>query len=57
METTYIGWLVGIVGICIIFYLSSIESLEKSDITAITCVGWAIYILFSKGGLQWHLRQ
>ena len=54
METNYIGCLIGI---CISFYLSSIESLEKRDITAITCVGWAIYILFSKGGLKWHLLQ
>ena len=52
METNYIGCLIVI---CIIFYLSSIESLEKRDITAITCVGWAIYVLFAKGGLKWHL--
>ena len=44
-----------LIAICIIFYLSSIESLEKVDITAITCVGWTIYILFAKEGLKWHL--
>ncbi len=54
METNYIGCLIGI---CISFYLSSIESLEKRDITAITCVGWTIYVLFAKGGLKWHLPQ
>ena len=55
MEIDYIGCLIDLIGICIIFYLSSIESLEKSHITAITCVGWTIYILFAKGGLKWHL--
>ena len=54
METNYIGCLIGI---CISFYLSSIESLEKRHITAITCAGWAIYVLFAKGGLKWHLPQ
>ena len=54
METNYIGCLIGI---CISFYLSSIKSLEKGHITAITCVGWAIYVLFAKGGLEWHLPQ
>ena len=54
METNYIGCLIGI---CISFYLSSIESLEKGHITAIICVGWAIYVLFAKGGLKWHLHQ
>ena len=43
METNYIGCLIGIL---ISFYLSSIESLEERDITAITCIGWTIYILF-----------
>ena len=52
METNCVGWLISI---CLIFYLSSIESLEKRHITAITCVGWAIYVLFAKGGLKWHL--
>jgi len=50
-------YIVCLIGICIIFYLSSIESLEKTHITAITCVGWTIYILFAKGGLKWHLPQ
>lgn len=54
MATNYIGCLIGI---CISFYLSSIESLEKRHITAITSVGWTIYILFAKGGLKWHLPQ
>lgn len=36
METSYIGC---IVGIYIIFYLSSIESLEKRNITATTYLG------------------
>lgn len=54
METNYIGCLIGI---CISFYLSSIESLEKRHITAITCVDWTIYVLFAKGGLKWHLPQ
>ena len=54
METNYIGCLIGI---CISFYLSTIESLEKGHITAITCIGWTIYILFSKEGDIWHLPQ
>ena len=54
METNYIGCLIGI-GIS--FYLSSIESLEERQITAITCVSWTIYVLFAKGGLKWHLPQ
>lgn len=54
METNYIGCLIGI---CISFYLSSIESLEDHHITAITCVSWAIYVLFVKGGLKCHLPQ
>ena len=49
METNYIGCLIGI---CISFYLSSIESLDKGHIKAITCVGWTIYILFAKGGVK-----
>ena len=57
IETNFIGCLVGIFGISLIFYLSGIESLEKRDITAITCIGWIIYILFEKGGLKWHLHQ
>ena len=51
------NWIVCLIGTCIIFYLSSVESLKKLDITAITCVGWTIYILFAKGGLKWHLPQ
>ena len=47
----YIGCLIAIF---ITFYLSTIESLEKRDIKAITWVGWAIYILFAKGDLKWH---
>ena len=54
METNFIGCLISI---CLIFYLSSIESLDKRQITAITCIGWAIYALFVKGGLKWHLPQ
>jgi hypothetical protein len=49
MQANYIG---GLIAICIIFYLSGVESLEKRDITAITCIGWAIYILFAKGGVK-----
>lgn len=52
METNYIGCFLGI---CISFYLSNMQSLEKRDITVITFVGWIIYILFAKGGaFQWH---
>ena len=54
MKTNYIGYFIGI---CISFYLSSIESLEKRHITAITCVGRTIYVLFAKGGLKWHSPQ
>jgi len=50
VETNYIGCLIGM---CI----SGIESLEKRHITAITCVGWTIYVLLAKGGLKWHLPQ
>ena len=58
MGTNYIEFLIGMsISLCIIFYLSTIESLEKRHITAITCVGWTIYILFAKGGLKWHLPQ
>jgi len=52
METNYIGCLIGL---CISFSLSGIKSLEKHHITAITCVGWTIYILLAKGGPKWHL--
>lgn len=51
---TYIGCLIAL---CIIFYLSGIESLEDRDITLITCVGWAIYLLFGNGGIKWHSSQ
>ena len=54
METNYIGCLIGI---CISFYLNSIESLEERHITVITCVGWIIYILFAKGGIKSNLPQ
>lgn len=36
MDNAYIGCLLNI---CIIFSLSGIESLERRDIIAITCVG------------------
>ena len=52
METNYIGCLISI---CISFYLSSIELLEKIHMEVITCVGWTIYVLFAKGGLKWDL--
>ena len=45
MKTNYIGYFIGI---CISFYLSSIQSLKKGHITAITCLGWTIYVLFAK---------
>ena len=54
METDYIECLLGLCVIFIIFGLESLESLKKIHITAITCVGWTIYILFAKGGLKWH---
>ena len=54
MKANYIGCLIDI---CISLYLSSIDSLENGHITAITCVGWTIYVLFAKGGLKWHLPQ
>ena len=50
MQTNYIGCLIAI---CISFALSRVESLEDRDIAAITCIGWAIYILFDKGGIKW----
>ena len=54
MQTNYIGCLIAI---CISLALSRVESLEKRDITAITCVGWAIYVLFDKGGIKWPFLQ
>ena len=39
-----------LIALSISFALSRIESLEKRDVTAITCVGWAIYILCAKKG-------
>lgn len=54
METNYTGCLIGIL---IIFYLSTIKSLEDPDITIITSINWIIYILFSKVGIKWHLLQ
>ena len=53
----YIGILICI---CISFYLSSlssIESLEDRDLTALGFVSWALYIIFAKGGLEWHSPQ
>ena len=52
METNYVGC---VIGLCISFYLSTIESLETNQIKAITYVGWTIYVLFAKGGVKWHL--
>ena len=48
METNYIGCLIAF---SISLLLSRIESLEKREITVITCIGWAVYILFYKGGV------
>lgn len=49
METNYIEFLIEfLIVIGIIFYLSSIESivaLEDIHLSAITYIGWAIYIL------------
>ena len=53
--TNYIGC---IIGICLSFYLSNIESLNKRDnITAITCIGWIIYSFFEKKEIKCHLPQ
>ena len=38
-------------------YLSTFESIEKRHVTILTCVGWAIYIIFAKGGVKWHLHH
>ena len=49
METNYMGC---VTCILISFYLSNIESLKKRHTTLITCIGWTIYILFFKGGIN-----
>jgi len=41
----FLGYLIAI---CIIFFLNSIETLEKRDIVTITCVGWLVYIFSRK---------
>ena len=57
MATNYENYIGCLICIGIIFYLSSVYSFEKRDLTAITCVGWIIYILFAKGGFTWHSHQ